>query len=155
MLDHDPVNKMTPADWAAMNDPVVAAFRASGGAVPGRGPILLLTTIGARSGEPRLTPLNYSRDGDRLVVIGSKGGSPAHPHWYLNLQADPVVTIEVGSERFRARARTADEPERTRLFDAQVGQMPFFVGYRRRVKDREIPVVVFERLADPVEDTVR
>ena len=152
MGDHGPVNTKTPAEWAAMNEPVVAVFRASDGAVPGRGPILLLTTIGARSGEPRMMPLNYSRDDDRLVVIGSKGGSPTHPSWYLNLVADPVVTIEVGRERFRARARTAQEPERTRLFDVQVARMPFFDGYRRQVTQREIPVVVFERIPDGPED---
>jgi deazaflavin-dependent oxidoreductase (nitroreductase family) len=113
----------------------------------------LLTTVGAKSGEPRLSPLNFSRDGDRLVVIGSKGGSPTHPAWYVNIVADPLVTIEVGGaggtiETFRARARTAEEPERTRLFDAQVALMPFFDGYRKQVTDRQIPVVVFERIAD-------
>lgn len=147
------MKQWTAADWAAMNDPVVAEFRASGGRVKGRGPMLLLTTIGAKSGEPRLTPLNCSRDGDRLVVIGSKGGSPTHPAWYLNIVANPVVTIEVGRDdgtldTYRARARTAQEPERTRLFDAQIAIMPFFEKYRQQVKDREIPVVVFERIAD-------
>lgn len=147
------MKQWTAADWAAMNDPVVAEFRAKAGRVKGRGPMLLLTTIGAKSGEPRLTPLNCSRDGDRLVVIGSKGGSPTHPAWYLNIVANPVVTIEVGGEDgtlqvYQARARTAEEPERTRLFDAQVAIMPFFDKYRQQVKDREIPVVVFERIAD-------
>lgn len=146
------MKRWTAADWAAFNDPVVAEFRANGGRVKGRGPLLLLTTTGATSGRPRMSPLNFSRDGDRLVVIGSKGGSPTHPAWYVNLLADPVVTIEVGGsgglEVFRARARTAEEPERTRLFDAQVAVMPFFDGYRKQVKDREIPVVVFERIAD-------
>lgn len=145
----------TEADWDRFNDPVVRAFREHGGRVPGRGPTLLLTTIGARSGQPRMLPLNFSRDGDRFVVIGSKGGSPTHPAWYGNLQANPIVTIEVGTdagvEAFRARARTAEEPERTRLFDAQVALMPFFDGYRRAVTDREIPVVVFERLSDGAE----
>lgn len=146
------MKRWTAADWAAFNDPVVDAFRADGGRVKGRGPLLLLTTIGVRSGQPRLSPLNFSRDGDRLVVIGSKGGSPTHPAWYLNILADPVVTIEVGGadgiEVFRARARTAEEPERTRLFDAQVALMPFFDGYRKQVTDRQIPVVVFERIPD-------
>jgi len=142
----------TPADWDRFNDPVVEAFRANGGRVPGRGPTLLLTTIGAKSGVPRMLPLNFSRDGERYVVIGSKGGSATHPHWYLNLVADPIVTIEVGTdpgiEVFRARASTAEEPERTRLFDAQVAIMPFFDGYRHAVKARQIPVVVFQRLPD-------
>jgi len=142
----------TPTDWDRFNDPVVEAFRANGGRVPGRGPTLLLTTTGAKTGEPRMLPLNFSRDGDRYVVIGSKGGSPTHPAWYRNLVANPVVTIEVGGasgvEVFQARASTAEEPERTRLFDAQVRLMPFFDNYRKAVTDREIPVVVFQRIDD-------
>lgn len=87
------------------------------------------------------------------MVIGSKGGSQVDPAWYRNLVANPVVTIEVGRpdgtiDTFEARARTAEEPERTRLFDAQVALMPFFDNYRKKVTDREIPVVVFERIAD-------
>jgi deazaflavin-dependent oxidoreductase (nitroreductase family) len=140
------MQRWTAADWADMNDPVVDAFRANGGRVPRKHPVLLLTTIGARTGQPRLIPLNYSRSGEDYVVIGSKGGSSTHPAWYRNLVANPEVIIEVGEERFRARARTAEEPERTRLFDAQAELMPFFDGYRQRVKAREIPVVVFERL---------
>jgi deazaflavin-dependent oxidoreductase (nitroreductase family) len=133
--------------WQQMNDPVIASFRANGGRVKGRRfPVILLTTIGAKSGKPRITPLNFSLDGDRLVVIASKGGSATHPGWYLNLLADPEVTIELGSETFRARAKTVEEPERTRLFDQQAEQMPFFDSYRKRVKARQIPVVVFERI---------
>ena len=138
-----------PADWQRMNDAVIEEFRANGGQVGGRfagRPMLLLTTTGARSGQPRVTPLNFSTDGDRLVVIASKGGSPTHPDWYRNLVANPEVTIGLDGETFRARATTAQEPERTRLFDRQAAQMPFFDGYRQRVTAREIPVVVFERL---------
>ena len=136
----------TGADWRRIDEPVIAEFRANGGRVKGRGQVLLLTTIGARSGQPRVTPLNYSTDGDRLVVIASKGGSATHPAWYLNLVANAVVTIEVGTETFSARASTAVEPERTRLYDQQVALMPFFDGYRKLVTAREIPVVVFYRL---------
>jgi deazaflavin-dependent oxidoreductase (nitroreductase family) len=148
MPDHVPMKDKTAADWAAFNEPVLAAFRANAGNVPGRPPILLLTTRGRRSGEARLTPLNYSRAGDAYVVIASKGGSPTHPAWYLNLVADPDVTIEVGTETFAARARVAAEPERTRLFDAQAALMPFFDGYRRRTREREIPIVVFDRVPE-------
>src|SRR5262249_29361056 len=98
------------------------------------------------TGRPLVTPLNFSEDGERLVVIASAGGAAQHPAWYHNLVAHPEVTIERGSETFRARARTAVEPERTRLDDAQARLMPFFNGYRRSVTSREIPVVVFERL---------
>lgn len=126
-----------------MNEPVIAEF-AKGGRVSRKYPVLLLTTTGATSGKPRVTPLNFSVDGDRLVAIASAGGSSRHPGWYRNLVANPEVTIELGSETFQARARTAEEPERTRLFDQQAARMSFFGGYRRRVKARQIPVVVFE-----------
>ena len=143
------MSRKKPGEWQEQNAPVIAEYRATGGTVTGRfagRPLLLLTTTGARSGRPHTTPLNYSVDGDRLVVIASKGGSPAHPDWYRNLVAHPEVTIELGGETFRARATTAEEPERTRLFDQQAAQMPFFDSYRQRVTAREIPVVVFERL---------
>ncbi len=135
------------ARWGKMNEAVIAEFRANAGRMKRRkNPILLLTTTGARTGEPRVVPLNYTEDGERHVVIASSGGSSDHPAWYTNILAHPEVTIEVGGEKFRARAIPAEEPERTRLFDRQAEQMPFFDGYRRRVKAREIPVVVFERL---------
>ena len=139
---------MTRSDsaWREMNDPVIAQFRANQGRVSRKYPVILLTTIGAQSGRPHCTPLNFSRDGDRLVVVASKGGSPRHPDWFRNLVANPAVTIEDGGETFRARAIVTHEPERTRLYDRHAAQMPFFDGYRRRVKSREIPVVVFERL---------
>jgi deazaflavin-dependent oxidoreductase (nitroreductase family) len=136
----------TTAAWHRMNDPVIAEFRASHGKTSRKYPVILLTTTGARSGKPLTTPLNFSIDGDRLVVIASKGGSPTHPAWYHNLVANPIVTIEHDGETFQARASTAAEPERTRLFDRQAAVRSFFDGYRKRVKAREIPVVVFERL---------
>lgn len=139
-----------PEEWREMNAPVIAEYRATGGQVTGRfggRPLLLLTTTGAKSGQPRITPLNYSTDGDRLVVIASKGGSPTHPDWYHNLVANPEVTIERGDETFRARAMTAEEPERTRLLEQQAAQMPFFAEYERQVTARQIPVVVFARIS--------
>lgn len=140
-------------DQQTMNERVIAEFRANGGIVGGRfagRPMLLLTTTGARSGRPRTTPLNYTADGDCLAVIASKGGAPTHPDWYRNLVANPEVTVEVGTDRFRARARTAEEPERTRLFDQQAAAMPFFDTYRQEVVARQIPVVVLERIAGEV-----
>ena len=137
----------TAAEWRRMNDPVIAEFRATGGRVAGRRwPVLLLTTTGARSGRPPTAPLNYRVDRARLVAIASKGGSPAHPQWHRNLVAHPAVTIELGGETFRARATTAAEPERARLYDRQAAPLPCFDAYRQRVAAREIPVVVFERL---------
>jgi deazaflavin-dependent oxidoreductase (nitroreductase family) len=135
------------ARWRKVNEPLIAEFRANDGRIARRRhPVLLLTTTGARTGTERVVPLNFTSDADRLVVIASSGGSSRHPAWYTNLVANPEVTIEVGGERFAARATVAWEPERTRLFDRQAAVMPFFDGYRRRVKAREIPVVVFERL---------
>jgi deazaflavin-dependent oxidoreductase (nitroreductase family) len=136
------------ARWKAMNDELIARFRASGGRLERRNPVLLLTTIGARSGRPLTTPLNFSRDQDRLVVIASAGGAARHPAWYHNLVAHPDVLVEHDGETFRASATVAVEPERTRLFDRQAAAMPFFDAYRRRVKSREIPVVILERTAD-------
>ena len=137
---------MSVAAWKRMNEPVIAAFRKNGGRTGRKHPVILLTTIGARTGQPRVTPLNFSEDAGRFVVIASKGGAATHPTWFHNLVANPEVTIEHGSETFRARAIVAEEPERSRLFDRQAAAMPFFDGYRRRVKAREIPVVIFERL---------
>ena len=134
----------TTAEWHQMNEPVIAEFRARAGQVSRRWPVLLLTTTGAKTGKPRVTPLNFTIDGDRIVVIASKGGAARHPAWYLNLVADPNVSIELGAERFPAHATTAEEPERTRLFDQQASVMSFFNGYRKRVTTRQIPVVVFE-----------
>jgi deazaflavin-dependent oxidoreductase (nitroreductase family) len=136
----------TVAEWQVENERVIREFRATGGGSAHRkNPLLLLTTTGRRTGRPLVTPLNYSVDGDRLVVIASAGGAEEHPAWYLNLAANPDVTIERGAETFHAVATVPGEPERTRLYDQQARAMPFFDSYRRRVKGREIPVVAFER----------
>ena len=131
------------------NDNLVEHFRANQGRVlegpfTGR-PLLLLTTTGARSGKARINPLVYTRDGERYVVIASKGGAPTSPDWYHNLVAHPEVTLEVGVERFTARALIADGAERDRLFDAQAKLMPSFSEYQRNTT-RRIPVVVLERI---------
>lgn len=134
--------------WQAMNRSVIADFRANAGAVKRRKhPLILLTTTGAKSGRQHVTPLNFSRDGVRVVVIASKGGSATHPDWYRNIVANPEVQIEDGADTYRARAATAKEPERTRLYDQQAKEMSFFDSYRKRVKAREIPVVIFERVS--------
>src|SRR3954469_15167579 len=134
-------------DWQAFNEGVVEGFRASGGGGPGRWatqPLLLLTTIGARSGQPRTTPLLYSTDGDRFVVIASKGGEPTHPDWYHNLLAHSEATVEVGADTFPVRAEAAQGVERWRLVHQQAAQMPFFAEYERTTP-RTIPVVILTR----------
>ena len=140
---------MTRSDneWRELDERVIKEFRANGGVLKSRKwPVILLTTKGRKSGRKHVTPLNFTRDGDQIFVIASKGGASKHPDWYLNLEADRDVTVEDGDERFRANARITEEPERTRLFDKQAKVMSFFDGYRRRVKGREIPVVVLERV---------
>jgi deazaflavin-dependent oxidoreductase (nitroreductase family) len=105
---------------------------------------LLLITRGRKSGELRRTALIYGRDGDRFVVVGSNGGSSTHPAWYLNLVADPDVTVQVGEEVLEARARDATPDERPRLWELMTGIWPDYDNYQRRT-DRQIPVVVIER----------
>src|SRR5439155_17056429 len=110
-----PAMTRTTAQWLAINEPLIAEFRSHQGQTSGRNPVILLTTVGRKSGRPLVTPLNFSVDGDRVVAIASAGGAERHPAWYLNLVANPDVTIERGAETYRARATTATEPERTRL----------------------------------------
>jgi len=107
---------------------------------------LLLTTRGRKSGKLRRTALIYGRDGDRYVVVASKGGVPKHPVWYLNLAANPEVQAQVGADRFSARARTATAEEKPRLWRLMTSIWPDYDRYQERTK-REIPVVVLERLA--------
>jgi deazaflavin-dependent oxidoreductase (nitroreductase family) len=106
--------------------------------------ILLLTTTGRSSGKERTTPLIHIADGDRWVVIASKGGAPEHPAWYRNLVADPEVTIQVLDEEIPAHAWTAEGDERARLWRAMTEAWPDYDAYQRKT-DREIPVVVFTR----------
>ena len=110
------------------------------------GQVLLLTTVGARSGAARMAPLAYTRDGDRYVVTASKGGAPTHPGWYHNLVADPIATIEVDREKFQARASVADGAERQRLWDQHIAVHPGIGEYPKKTT-RVIPVVVLERVA--------
>ena len=136
-------------DWNDFNHNLIAEYRANGGHVTGQfagAPLLLLTTTGAKSGQPRTAPVAYTADGDRLLVIASKGGAPTHPDWYHNLVANPEVTVEVGTETFSARATVPDGEERDRLFDQMAAQMPGFADYQRNTT-RRIPVVVLERIA--------
>lgn len=130
------------------SDDLVTDIRTNGkvtkGPFVGRS-VLVLTTTGARTGEQRTTPLVYSRDGDRYVIVASKGGAPTNPAWYHNLRTHPVVQVEIGHERFRARAHVMPESERRRLYDAHADINPSFKDYEKRTT-RRIPVIVLERL---------
>jgi deazaflavin-dependent oxidoreductase (nitroreductase family) len=131
------------------NQGVMKEFRDNGGKVLSgpfvNAPLLLLTTTGAKSGKPFTTPLVYTKDGDRIVIIASKGGFPTHPAWYHNLKAHPTVTLELGKEKFQAKANITKDPERQRLFDAQAKVMPNFNEYQKNTT-RQIPVIVLERM---------
>ncbi len=136
-------------DLNDFNRKVIEEFRANDGVVSGPfagAPMVLLTTTGAKTGKERVIPLVHTRDGDRVVVIASKGGAPAHPHWYLNVLAHPEVTVELPGETFQARAVALTEgPEHDRLYRAQADLMPNFDEYQAKT-DRTIPVVVLERI---------
>jgi deazaflavin-dependent oxidoreductase (nitroreductase family) len=106
--------------------------------------VLLLTTTGRRSGEPRTTPLIYAQDGDRYVIVASKGGAPEHPGWYRNLKKTPDVELQVEDQVFPAHARTASGEEREQLWRKANEVWPHYDEYAQRT-DREIPVVVLER----------
>jgi deazaflavin-dependent oxidoreductase (nitroreductase family) len=129
------------------DEAVIEEFRANGGEVGGElssTPLLLLRTTGAKTGRPRTTPLAYHRAGDRLYVIASAGGAPAHPAWYLNLRAHPTVTVEVGVERFDATATVLEGAERDRVFAAIVDRSPMAGSYQARA-GRTIPVIALDR----------
>jgi deazaflavin-dependent oxidoreductase (nitroreductase family) len=106
---------------------------------------LLLTTTGRRSGEPRTTPLIYGRSGDDLLVVASMGGSDEPPAWFRNLSERPEVEVQVRGDRYRARARTATAEEKPAMWSEMTGQWPAYDDYQRKT-DREIPVVVLERV---------
>jgi deazaflavin-dependent oxidoreductase (nitroreductase family) len=133
-----------PPDMKAFNEKLIKEFRANHGKLSGRmaeSKILLLTTIGARSGEPRTIVVGYGRDGDRLVVIASDNGAPAAPDWYFNLLAHPTATVELGPEKFEVRATTAGPDVRDELAKA----VPY-IKQQQSLTTREIPIVVLDRV---------
>lgn len=129
------------------NQSVIEEFRANHGVVGGGfagSPVVLLTTSGARTGAARVKPLVALREGDRLYVFASKGGSPRNPDWYYNLLAHPDVVVEFGDERYDAVATPVTGPERDRIYAAQVEKFPDFGEYEK-VANRVIPVVELRR----------
>ncbi|HET7445620.1 MAG TPA: nitroreductase family deazaflavin-dependent oxidoreductase [Solirubrobacterales bacterium] len=105
---------------------------------------LLLTTKGRKSGEERTTPLIYAPYGDAYAIVASKGGSDEPPAWYLNLDADPDVGVQVLGDRFQANARTASAEEKAEIWPTMVSEWPAYDEYQARTS-REIPVVILER----------
>jgi deazaflavin-dependent oxidoreductase (nitroreductase family) len=134
-------------DMKEFNEGVIKDFRANGGKVGGQMeniPLLLVTMKGAKSGRTITLPLAYSKDGNRFVVIASFAGAPHNPSWYHNLVAHPDVTIELGGEKFPAKASVAQGAERDRLYKQQADQLPIFNEYQQKTT-RRIPVIVIER----------
>lgn len=158
----DPLQKKGPAlrsaEWLAQRRPVTwflvnlgpkidpRLMKLTGGRVrlSGSGPTVVVTHTGAKSGKQRTTPLAYFTDGDKVVLIASKGGAPAHPAWYHNLKANPDVQAWTHGEPGAYRAREAEGEERQRLWDLAVTMYSGYAGYQERVPDRLIPVMVLE-----------
>ena len=143
------VNDFDPDAW---ENGLIADMRAHNGEITsgpmaGR-PTLLLTATGAKSGEPRRVILNFTRDGDDLVIAGTKGGAPRDPIWVGNLRANPEVTVEAGGRSFGARATIVSDPaERQRLWDAHAAAMPWFAEYPEKTGGRIIPVIRLTEIA--------
>ena len=139
-----------PPSEVAWNEGHIADFRAHGGEIT-QGPlkgadVLLLTTTGVKSGDERLTPLGFTKDGERWVVVASNSGYDHDPSWVANIRAEPAVTVEVGTERFPARATITTGAERDRLWAAHKAAIPIFERYETMTA-RELPVVALERIA--------
>ncbi len=135
-------------DW---NQAIIKEFHAKDGKGVGDfgNQLLLLTTTGARSGEERITPVMYHRDGERFVVVASKAGAPDNPGWYHNLEAHPVARVEVGTEAgtetFEVRAQEAEGEERERIWADRVAMAPGFLDYQKKTS-RRIPIMILERI---------
>ncbi len=133
----------------APNDPnaeVIREFRENAGKVGGPfggASLLLLHSIGARTGEERVAPVMYKGDGDRYIIFASRAGGPRNPAWYHNLVANPEVSIEVGTETVDVVARVTEGEERAAIWEPWKAEVPVFAEYEQRT-DREIPVIVLE-----------
>jgi deazaflavin-dependent oxidoreductase (nitroreductase family) len=130
-------------DW---NNQIIAEFRANEGKVGGPfegGTLLLLHTVGARTGQPRVNPVMYQDIGHGVAVFASKGGAPTNPDWYYNLLASPRVSAEIGTQTLPFAARVAEGAERDRIWTAQKIANPGFADYERQTT-RQIPVVILE-----------
>ncbi|OGA51541.1 MAG: cell entry protein [Betaproteobacteria bacterium RIFCSPLOWO2_12_FULL_63_13] len=133
---------------SVQNQQVIDEFRANAGKVGGNyegRPLLLITTTGRKTGTKHTTPVMYLAHGDGHCVFASKGGAPAHPSWYLNLVANPRVLVEVGTERFDARATVLGPDERDALYEKQSSLYSQFADYQRKTT-RKIPVVLLTRV---------
>ena len=133
-----------PDDMREHNRQLIEQYRADGGVSMGDRPLVLLTTLGRRTGMPRTTPMMYVRDGDRLFVIASNAGAPKDPQWYRNLIADPAVTVELPGQKFKARARPLQGADYDRIWAMIKERHRFFAEHDQRA-GRRIPVVELTR----------
>src|SRR5712691_531233 len=131
------------------NRKLIEHLRANRGEAP-PGPffgrdLVILTSKGAKTGAVHESPIAYSRDGDKFVIVAAKGGAPTNPSWYHNLKAHPDVTVEIGGEKFKAHAREAGDDDYERLYQNHAAKMPGFNDYRKKTT-RHIPVMILERV---------
>jgi deazaflavin-dependent oxidoreductase (nitroreductase family) len=137
-------NRQTINDWDRQ---IIEAFRANRGDVGGQFtgvPLLLLTTTGAKSGQQRIRPLAYLSEGGRIYIFAGNRGAPTNPAWYHNLVAHPDVTVELGTEKFEARATVVDSEEGDRLGSIQLQKIPALAELQAKIT-RKVPVVLLER----------
>lgn len=134
----------TLPDWAAEHMKNYLATDGEDGHIWRGVPTLLLTTIGRKSGEPRMLPLIYGKHGDDVVIIASKGGHADHPSWYVNLHANPAVEVQVAADKFSATAITITDERRQAMWDALAEIWPPYIEYQEKT-DRQIPVVLLQR----------
>jgi len=140
---------MGKIDFLAYNKPIIEEFRANDGVVGGDydgKPLVLITTKGAKTGKDRVSPVSYITDGDRVVIAATNAGLDYHPQWFKNLEANPVLTVELLGERYEARATEIDGDERTRLWADLVASNKLLGRYESKTT-RRIPVLVLERTA--------
>jgi deazaflavin-dependent oxidoreductase (nitroreductase family) len=135
----------TADEFKQFNRPLIEEFRANAGKVSGWESLLLLNTVGAKSGKPHTTPLVHSVDGDRIIVVAAAAGSPKHPAWYHNLLAQPLVTVELNGETHRMRAVVADGEEYERIFMQHTAQFPGVAEYQEKTA-RRLPIIILERI---------
>jgi deazaflavin-dependent oxidoreductase (nitroreductase family) len=141
-VEEEPLD--SPLDWVAEHARRYVETNGEEGYIWNGAPTLALTTRGRRSGKPRRTMLIYGRDGDRYIVVASRGGAEHHPLWYLNLVEQPEVQVQVGAEHFSAHARAATPDEKPRLWKLMTEIWPAYDKYQTKTT-REIPVVILER----------
>jgi deazaflavin-dependent oxidoreductase (nitroreductase family) len=146
MTETDQAVVDSPTPWVAQHIKEYVESDGEAGHLWRGVPCLLITTTGRKSGVRRRSVLLYGRDGDRYIIVASKGGSDKHPLWFLNLRDNPQVEIQVGSEKFPVRARITTSPERERLWPIMTTIWPDYDNYQARTK-RQIPVIVLERVA--------